>query len=109
MDSINTSGLSTTAVVFAVIAGIAIWLVFIIAYIKVIMKAGYSGWWIFILLVPIVNVVMLLVFAYKEWPIQRELAELRGWAGQIQRGAGAPAQPGYGQQGYRPEGFGKQG
>ena len=36
--------------------------------------------------VPIVNVIMFLVFAYKEWPIQRELAELRGWANQIQRG-----------------------
>ena len=26
------------------------------------------------MLVPIANIVMLLVFAYKEWPIQRELA-----------------------------------
>jgi len=37
---------------------------------------------------------MLLVFAYKEWPIQRELRELRGWASQIQRGPG-PQGPGY--------------
>ena len=53
------------------------------------------------MLVPIANIVMLLVFAYKEWPIQRELRELRGWANQIQRGGqGQPSagQPGYGQQ-----------
>ena len=31
---------------------------------------------------------MLLVFAYKEWPIQRELRELRGWANQIHGPAG---------------------
>lgn len=109
MNTVDTSGLSTTAVVFAVIAGIVIWLVFVIAYVKIITKAGYSGWWILILLVPIANIVMVLIFAYKEWPIQRELAELRGWANQIQRGAGAPAQPGYGQQGSDPKGFGQQG
>ncbi len=100
MDTVNTSGLSTVGLTVAIIAGVAIWLVFIIAYVKIITKAGYSGWWILILLVPIANIVMLLVFAYKEWPIQRELAELRGWANQIQRGAGAQGQQGYGQQGY---------
>jgi hypothetical protein len=97
----DNSALNTTGVVIAVIAGIVIWLVFIIAYIKIITKAGYSGWWVLILLVPIANIVMLLVFAYKEWPIQRELAELRGWANQIQRGGqGQPSagQSGYGQQ-----------
>ncbi len=99
-ETVNNSGLSTAGLTVAIIAGVAIWLVFVIAYIKIITKAGYSGWWILILLVPIANIVMLLVFAYKEWPIQRELAELRGWANQIQRGAGAPGQPGYGQQGY---------
>ena len=109
MDTSTTTGLSTAGLTFAIIAGIAIWLIFVIAYIKIITKAGYSGWWILILLVPIVNVVMVLIFAYKEWPIQRELAELRGWANQIQRGSGAPAQPGFGQQGYDPQGFGKQG
>ena len=45
---------------------------------------------------------MLLVFAFKEWPIQRELRELRGWANQIQRGqrGRATASRIDGQQGY---------
>ena len=82
--------------------GILIWLVFLIAYIKIISKAGYSGWWVLIMFVPIVNVIMLLVFAYKEWPIQREVRELRAWAEQIQRGPG-PQQFGYGQSDSGPE------
>lgn len=97
MNPGDNSGLGAAGVTVAIVVGITIWIVFIIAYIKIITKAGYSGWWVLILLVPIVNIVMLLAFAYKEWPIRRELAELRGWANQIQRG-GAAGQPGYGEQ-----------
>ena len=91
----DCSALSTTAVVIGGIIAIAIWVVFLLAYVKIISKAGYSGWWVLIMFVPIVNIIMLLVFAYKEWPIQRELRELRGWANQIQRG-GRDGQPGSG-------------
>lgn len=86
----DLSGFSTGAIVVGGIVAVAIWVVFIIAYVKIISRAGYSGWWILIMLVPIVNIVMLLVFAFKEWPIQRELRELRGWANQIQAGQGKP-------------------
>ena len=81
------------------LVAVAIWVIFLIAYVKIISRAGYSGWWVLVMFVPILNIVMLLVFAFKEWPIQRELAELRGWANQIQRG----------QQGWRPAGLGQQG
>ncbi|MET0863655.1 MAG: hypothetical protein ABWZ98_04925 [Nakamurella sp.] len=98
-DTVNNV-LSAGAVTALIIAGIAIWLVFVIAYIKIISRAGYSGWWVLIILVPVVNIIMLLIFAYKEWPIQRELRELRGWANQIQKGSGGAS---YGQGG----GFGQ--
>ena len=95
MDTDNTytiTNLSTGAAIGLFLLGLAVTVIFIIAYIKIITKAGYSAWWVLILLVPIANIVMLLVFAYKEWPIQREVAELRGWADQIQRGQqGQPA------------------
>jgi hypothetical protein len=94
----DLSGWGVGAIVGASLLGLAIWLVFLIAYIKIISKAGYSGWWVLIMFVPIVNVIMLLIFAYKEWPIQRELKELRAWASQIQRGPG-PQQFEGGQQG----------
>ncbi len=35
---------------------------------KVVQRAGYSGVWAFILLVPLVNLVMLYVFAFADWP-----------------------------------------
>jgi uncharacterized membrane protein len=104
----STGTLNGVALAVVIIIGIAVWLVFVIAYIKIITRAGYSGWWVLIIIVPIANIVMLLIFAYKEWPIQRELRELRGWANQIQRG-----QQGYGQQGspygQDPQGYGQQG
>jgi hypothetical protein len=34
----------------------------------VLKKAGLSPWWALISLIPIVNVVMLWVFAYARWP-----------------------------------------
>jgi hypothetical protein len=47
----------------------------IVAGVKVISKAGYSGWWILISLVPVVNFVMFLVFAFSKWPIEVRLEE----------------------------------
>jgi uncharacterized membrane protein YhaH (DUF805 family) len=101
----DLSGWGTGAVIGAGLFALLIWLVFLIAYIKIISKAGYSGWWVLIMFVPIVNVIMLLIFAYKEWPIQREVKELRAWADQIRRGSGPQqfggGEPGYGQPPYQ--------
>jgi hypothetical protein len=107
-DYYDLSGLDTTALVIGGIVGLAFWIIFLIAYIKIISRAGYSGWWVLIMFVPIVNIIMLLVFAYKEWPIQRELRELRGWANQIQRsGQSGYGQPGSGQAGFGQPGYGQ--
>jgi uncharacterized membrane protein YhaH (DUF805 family) len=37
-------------------------------------KAGYSGWWCLILLVPLVNLIMIYVFAFANWPVLRRPA-----------------------------------
>ena len=51
------------------LVGIAIALViFVVPLLKILRKAGYSGWWILIWLVPIANIVMLWVFAFSDWP-----------------------------------------
>ncbi|HJQ03479.1 MAG TPA: DUF805 domain-containing protein [Jatrophihabitans sp.] len=84
------TGLGILIVIYAVILIVAVW-----AYVRIIRRAGYSGWWILIGLVPVVNVVMFFVFAFKEWPIQRELAHLRAQVG--------GGRPGYG---YPPAGYG---
>jgi bacteriorhodopsin len=40
-------------------------------------KAGYSGFQIILLFVPIVNIAVFVWFALTEWPIQKELRELK--------------------------------
>ena len=91
-----TTGLIVLLAVYLVILIVMLW-----AYIRIIRRAGYSGWWILIGMVPLVNIVMFLVFAFKQWPIQRELAQLRA---QVHGGSGyGPPAGGYG---YPPGGYG---
>jgi hypothetical protein len=63
---------------------------FVWCYVRIIRRAGYSGWWVLILLVPVVNIVMVWVFAFSTWPILRGAG---GIAARIERpkGGGAPA------------------
>jgi len=36
---------------------------------RVLNKAGYAGWWLLTLLVPILFYALLWVFAFKQWPV----------------------------------------
>ncbi|WP_205710903.1 hypothetical protein [Isoptericola sp. BMS4] len=62
-------------------AAVAVYLTFLVvilvAYIRIIQKAGYSGWWVLVGIVPILNLVMFLVFAFSRWPVLREREALR--------------------------------
>ena len=44
--------------------------IFVVPCWKIIVKAGYDGWWSLLALVPLVNIVALWVFAFSEWPAQ---------------------------------------
>jgi hypothetical protein len=88
----TTSGAAGAALVVGVVY-LAIVVVSIIAAVRIVSKAGYSGWWVLITIVPIVNFVMLLVFAFSEWPVLREVKMLRAQAS-TSPGYGSP--PGYG-------------
>ena len=35
---------------------------------RVVGKTGFSPWWTLLALIPVVNLVMLWVFAYAKWP-----------------------------------------
>ena len=37
-------------------------------FIPAVKKAGFSGWWVALSLVPVVGLVLLWVFAYSKWP-----------------------------------------
>ncbi|MDM7856581.1 hypothetical protein [Cellulomonas alba] len=91
---------------YVVILGLALWL-----YARIVGKAGYSRWWVLIVFVPLANLVAFVLFAAKEWPVERELRALRLQAavaggrsisparfGDVPYTAGAygPPAPGYG-------------
>lgn len=77
-------------VVYLAVLAVCIW-----AYVRIIHRSGYSGWWVLIGLVPIVNIIMFLIFAFKEAPTERELKQLRAWAAQARGYSGSGQQPGY--------------
>lgn len=41
-------------------------------YIPAVRKAGFSGWWVVLSMVPIVGLVLLWMFAFARWPAQPE-------------------------------------
>ena len=84
---VSTDGWTTAWGVAALVVVIAIYVVTLIAYIRILQKAGYSGWWVLIGLVPVVNFVMFLIFAFITWPVIKENEALRRQAG-IPPGAG---------------------
>ena len=44
---------------------------------RIFAKAGFAGALAFLMFIPIVNFIMLLILAFSEWPVQRELKALR--------------------------------
>lgn len=38
-------------------------------YWRILRKAGYAGWWFLLMFVPLLNLVMVWVFAFKTWPV----------------------------------------
>jgi hypothetical protein len=60
--------------------GISIWQLIIVLVLVVIpilvfgpvaKKAGFSRWWSLILIVPLINLIMVWVFAFMEWPAEK--------------------------------------
>ena len=60
--------------VFFAAFGFIVW---VFLTVLIFRKAGYSGIQIILLFVPIVNLVLFVWFALTEWPIQKELRELK--------------------------------
>jgi len=62
--------------VFILFAAAMLFLTIVIWW-KIFSKAGYSGAMSLLMLLPLVNLIMLLVLAFGQWPIHRELAALK--------------------------------
>jgi hypothetical protein len=68
----------------------------VLIYYFIFKRTGMSPWLSLLMLVPIANFVMLLILAFSEWPIQRELKALRAQltASGGYSGSGGPVTPG---------------
>ncbi|MFC1966466.1 hypothetical protein ACFLWI_05930 [Chloroflexota bacterium] len=74
-------------VLFYIVAGIA----FVIAWSEILIKAGYNRWLCFSMLIPVVNLIVILWFAYSKWPVYEfvqkgwYIKKLKSNQGEIQR------------------------
>ena len=83
-DSSTTSTLAAYGVgvvLFSLVAGLIGLIFAIIIYWRIFSKAGYSGARSLLMLIPVVNLIIIIMFAFSEWPIQQELNRLRAMSG----------------------------
>jgi len=88
-STVNTGAL-TGVFLTSTIIGLVFLILFIIIYWRIFSKAGYSGALSLLMLIPIVNIIMLFVLAFGNWPIHRELNALRQQLAQGQRNPATP-------------------
>jgi hypothetical protein len=82
---------------FLVGAGISL-LIAIIVWWVIFAKAGYPGALAILMIIPLVNLIVFLVFLFGEWPVRKELKALRQ---QVQQARASYPQSGFGQAGYQ--------
>ncbi len=56
--------------VFSIIVILIIIALYGVPVVMIIRKAGYSGWWAILAFIPLVNIIMLWVFALSRWPVE---------------------------------------
>ncbi len=54
------------------VLSIILWLAFtgffVLVTYRIVAKAGFNGWWALTSVVPLLNIVMMIIFALKPWP-----------------------------------------
>jgi hypothetical protein len=63
------SGTAFSLVNLVIIAIVLV--IYLVPLVMIIRKAGYNGFWVLLLFVPLVNIIMLWVFAFAKWPSLR--------------------------------------
>ena len=65
--------------------GISFWQILILAIflvlyiwlpVRILHRAGYSGWWVILAIIPLVNIIMLWIFAFSTWPATRPSSDV---------------------------------
>ena len=95
------AGTITAITIVSLIVGLAFIVLAVVIYWKIFSKAGYSGAMGLLMFVPIANIIVLLMLAFGEWPIYKELNYLRQQVARSQQYPPSPQQfppsPQYGQ------------
>ena len=55
---------------FMLLIALAVWVFMVYVYWRIATKAGYPGGYSLLLLVPIANIVVMVMFAFRPWPIE---------------------------------------
>jgi hypothetical protein len=58
--------------VFSAIITIVIFTFLVILNIQITDKAGYPAWWAVLGMIPVVNIILIWVFAFSEWPVHKK-------------------------------------
>lgn len=98
MDTSTLSSSMTGIILFSSIAGLVSLILGLIINWKIWSKAGFNGAMSLLMLIPIVNIIMIFVLAFGEWPVRRELEQLR--AQMMARGPQYPQYPPQQRSGY---------
>lgn len=59
------------SVIIGAIMILAALVLMMIPYWRIVAKAGYSGWLSLLMLIPLVNIVVLFIFAFSDWPLEQ--------------------------------------
>jgi hypothetical protein len=78
------SGTTLIIVIVVLLFSLLIWFM-------IIRRTGMNPWLCLLMLVPIANLIVLIVLAFSEWPVQREVKALRAQLA----GGGSYSGPGY--------------
>jgi hypothetical protein len=72
----NVAVMGALVLFYAVFMAIIVTITIIVWW-KICSKAGFSGWLSLLMLVPIANLILILVIAFADWPVHKELRALR--------------------------------
>jgi len=92
----HTSSGAAASAVAAMFAGsfLLVWIAFFVLFLvinwRIAAKAGYAGALSLLMLIPVFNFIVLLIFAFGKWPLEEQLVAARGY------GAGPGSSPGSG-------------
>jgi hypothetical protein len=62
---------------FVILFALAMFILHVVVFCKIYSRAGYPWAMGFLMLIPIVNFIMMLILAFSEWPIQKQVKQLQ--------------------------------